>query len=386
MLINSLIDEVNRREAALRIIKSILQKKGRNGFYDLTGLAGGFPILSEDKGLLETYAGPAVFEDAVQTLGKIHLGGEKVLALNRTSSGILASVLALVNHGDGIVHYLPKSPAHPSIPKSADLVGASYLEFDNIDEFRVEENTALVFITGSTMDHEVITKEDFLKVVRISKSKNIPVIVDDASGARLRTIVYKQPRAMDMGADIAITSTDKLMDGPRGGLMSGNEEIMQQIKSKAHQFGLEAQAPLVAAMVRALENLSPEKILKAFSAKHELNSALKKQFSQVKETPTGIMLTPEALKLELENRNMITDLNPKDLAFLFAMILLRDHAIITIPAVGMPGASATIRIDLASNDAEKISTNELVEAFNNSFSKLISILSDDVECKKVLYS
>ena len=74
MLINSLVDEVNRRETALRIIKSILQKDGRDGFYDLTGLAGGFPILTEDQGLLETYAGPAVFEDAVQTLGKIHLG------------------------------------------------------------------------------------------------------------------------------------------------------------------------------------------------------------------------------------------------------------------------------------------------------------------------
>lgn len=136
MLTNSIIDEVNRREAALRIIKSILQKEGRKGFYDLTGLAGGFPILSEDKALLETYAGPAVFDDAVQTMGKIHLGGEKVLALNRTSSGILASVLALVNPGDEVVHYLPKSPAHPSIPRSTELVGASYIEFDNIEELK----------------------------------------------------------------------------------------------------------------------------------------------------------------------------------------------------------------------------------------------------------
>src|SRR5664280_2633836 len=102
MLVNSLADEVNKRDASLRIIKLILQSDGRKGFYDLTGLAGGFPILAEDKALLETYAGPAVFEEAVQTLGKIHLGGEKILALNRTSSGILAAVLALVNEGDEI--------------------------------------------------------------------------------------------------------------------------------------------------------------------------------------------------------------------------------------------------------------------------------------------
>ena len=69
MLVNSLTDEVKKRDASLKIIKSILQSDGRKGFYDLTGLAGGFPILDEDKALLETYAGPAVFEEAIQTLG-----------------------------------------------------------------------------------------------------------------------------------------------------------------------------------------------------------------------------------------------------------------------------------------------------------------------------
>jgi L-seryl-tRNA(Ser) seleniumtransferase len=385
MLINSLVDEVNRREASLRIIKSLLQNNGREGFYDLTGLAGGFPILTEDMGLLETYAGPAVFDDAVQTLGKIHLGGEKILALNRTSSGILAAVLALVEEGEEIVHYLPKSPAHPSIPRSAELVGATYREFDDINEFQVGENTSLVFITGSTMDHEVISKEDFLRVVEISKSREIPVIVDDASGARLRTIVYKQPRAMDMGADISITSTDKLMDGPRGGLMSGKEEIMILVKSKAHQFGLEAQPPLVAGMVRALENLSPERIIEAFGNKHELYDALKDEFKHIKETPTGLMLTPEDLNLELNDRGITTDLSPEDVAFIFAMLLLRNQGIITIPAVGMPGASATIRIDLASKDAARISTNEIFNAFVDTLNQLINIVDDRKTCNSVLY-
>ena len=385
MLINSLIDEVNRRDASLRIIKSILQNNGREGFYDLTGLAGGFPILTEDKALLETYAGPAVFEEAIQTLGKIHLGGEQILALNRTSSGILAAVIALVKEGDEIVHFLPKSPAHPSIPRSAELVGATYMEFEDIKEFEVGENTSLVFITGSTMDHEVITKKDFLRVIKISKSKEIPVIVDDASGARLRTVIYKQPRAMDMGADVTITSTDKLMDGPRGGLMSGKSDIMIKIKSKAHQFGLEAQPPLVAGMVRALENLSPERILEAFGSKHNLYNALKNDFRGVKETPTGIMITPEAINSELIHRGLTTNLNHDDLAYLFAMLLLRNHGIITIPAVGMPGASATIRIDLASNDAERISTQEIVDSFKDTLIQLINIIDDPKVCKSILY-
>ncbi len=385
MLVNSLTDEVNKRDTSLRIIKSILQSDGRKGFYDLTGLAGGFPILNEDKALLETYAGPAVFEEAIQTLGKIHLGGEKILAFNRTSSGILAAVLALVKKGDEIVHFLPKSPAHPSIPRSAELVGASYREFEDINEFEIGGNTSLVFITGSTMDHEVIALKDFLRVIEISKSNKIPVFVDDASGARLRTVVYKQPRAMDIGADITITSTDKLMDGPRGGLMSGKIDIMIQIKTKAHQFGLEAQPPLVAGMVRALENLSPERILEAFINKHDLYESLISNFKGIRETPTGVMLKSEDLKLELNNRGILTDLNHDDLAYLFSMLLLRNHGIITIPAVGMPGTSSTIRIDLASNDAERITIQNIVESFDDTLKELIGIIDDKSACKSVLY-
>ncbi|MDD3985395.1 MAG: TIGR03576 family pyridoxal phosphate-dependent enzyme [Methanobacterium sp.] len=386
MLVNSLFDEVNRRENALKIIKTILKTQGRTKIFDLTGLAGGFPILSEDKDLLETYAGSAVFEDAIQTLGKTHLGGEKILALNRTSSGIFAAIIALVNEGDEIVHYLPKIPSHPSIPRSAELVSATYKEFEDINKFKVGKNTSLVFITGSTMDHDVIAMEDFLKIIEISKTHNIPVFVDDASGARLRTIIYKQPRAMDMGADIVITSTDKLMGGPRGGLMSGKSDIIKQIKLKAHQFGLEAQSPLIARMVRALENLNPEIILQAFINKNDLYTALKNDFKHIKETPTGVMLSPESLKLELKDRDIKTDLTPNDLAFLFSMLLLKNNCIITVPAVGMPGASATIRIDLASKDAERTTNQYIVQSFSEALKELINITDNVNACNMVLYN
>jgi len=96
MLLDSPLQELKRREAALKIIK-LKVKEDRSKLYDLTGLSGGFPVKEEDISLLETYAGPAIFEEKLQPLGIEHLGGEKVLALNRTSSGILATILALVN-------------------------------------------------------------------------------------------------------------------------------------------------------------------------------------------------------------------------------------------------------------------------------------------------
>jgi len=302
MLEYSPLHELKRREAALKIINSKV-KEDRSNLYDLTGLSGGFPVKQEDINLLETYAGPAIFEEKLQPLGVKHLGGEKVLALNRTSSGILATILALVKPGRKVVHFLPQLPTHPSIPRSVDLVNGNYIEFTDTDEFKVTEKTDLVIITGSTMDHKVITEEDFLKIIEVSG--NVPVLVDDASGARLRTIVYKQPRAIDMGAELVITSTDKLMDGPRGGLMSGEAELIDLIKTKSHQFGLEAQPPLIAGMVGALENFKPDRILESRFKKQEVYQALLEDFS-VEETPTGVMILPENVIKELKGKGMDT--------------------------------------------------------------------------------
>lgn len=388
MLLNSPLQESKKREAALNVINSKI-KNNRSDLYDLTGLSGGFPIKQEDINLLETYAGPAIFEVQLQPLGIKHLGGEKVLALNRTSSGLLAAILALVKPDHEVVHFLPQLPSHPSIPRSVKLVKGNYREFTDAEEMQIDENTDLVIITGSTMDHQIITEEDFLKVIKLSQRKNVPVLVDDASGARLRTIIYKQPRALDMGADLVITSTDKLMEGPRGGLMSGKTELIDLIKTKANQFGLEAQPPLIAGMVRSLEKFTPEMILKSQQKKKELYMVLK-EYLTVEETPTGIMLLPEDVVKKLESMDVGTSedetpLNPEEVATILAMILLRDHNIITIPAVGMPGASPTIRMDMASKDAERIDVEYISQAFTESFSKLKKIIVDRQACESILF-
>ena len=52
-----------------------------------------------------------------------------------------------------------------------------------LDEFSIPENTSLVVITGSTMDHQVIDEDEFKKVIQMAHEKDLPVMVDDASGA-----------------------------------------------------------------------------------------------------------------------------------------------------------------------------------------------------------
>ena len=383
MIVDDSLDEVKKRENALSIIKDIVENNGREFLFDLTGLSGGFIASPSELSLLETYVGPAIFEDALQEVGIEHMGGEKVLPLNRTSSGILATILALVAKDSNVVHYLAELPAHPSIPRSCSLVGANYFETDVFDEFTIPDDTSLVVITGSTMDHKVIDEDEFKKVIEMAHERNIPVMVDDASGARLRTVVFNQAKACDLGADIAITSTDKLMPGPRGGLMAGRKELIDEIKVKVHQFGLEAQPPAVLAMLNGIKNFNGENLKKSFERKDRLFDLLEENFSHIQKTPTGVMITPEDLADEIDISH---DLSDNDLAFVFSLILLKDYGIITIPAVGMPGASATIRFDLSTADAFKMDLDDLSQKITSSFDKLVNVIPNEDECKKIVFS
>ena len=383
MIVNNSLDEVKKRESSLKIIKSIIENEGRDSLYDVTGLSGGFIASDEELNLLETYVGPAIFEDELQIVGRKHLGGEKVLAVNRTSSGILASILALVEEGSHVSHFLAEFPAHPSIPRSCAIVGASYDEFIDIDKFTIPENTSLVVVTGSTMDHKVIDEGLFKKVIDMAHENDIPVLVDDASGARLRTAVFNQAKATELGADLVVTSTDKLMPGPRGGLMAGRKDLIDEIKVKANQFGLEAQPPLILAMVNGIRNYTEENLIKAISRKEEFYKLLSEKYEMFEKTPTGVMVSEDSLKDQLDKLNIETELSKKDCCFLWAMVLLKDFGIITIPAVGMPGASATIRIDLSTHDVIDMDLNELYEKVDQSFEEFL-VLSQDVEKSKEL--
>ena len=383
MIVNNSLDEVKKRENALSIIKDIVESKGRDSLFDLTGLSGGFIASPSELSLLETYVGPAIFEDALQEVGINHMGGEKVLPLNRTSSGILATILTVVKKDSNVVHYLAQLPAHPSIPRSCKLVGANYFETDNFDEFSIPDNTSLVVVTGSTMDHKVIDEDEFRQVIEMAHERNIPVMVDDASGARLRTVVFNQKKACDLGADIAITSTDKLMPGPRGGLMAGRSDLIDEIKVKVHQFGLEAQPPAVLAMLNGIKNFNGDNLVKSFTRKDDLFDLLSLKFDNFKKTPTGVMISPEDLSKEISVSHNLSD---NDLAFVFSLILLKDYGIITIPAVGMPGASATIRFDLSTSDAFNLDLNDLSIKIESSFDKLLDVIVDEEKCREIVFS
>ncbi|WP_323736291.1 TIGR03576 family pyridoxal phosphate-dependent enzyme [Methanosphaera sp. ISO3-F5] len=377
------LDEIRKREKGLKIINNKIQTEGIDSLIDLTGLAGGFDITPEDVSLLETYAGPAVFDDQIQKLGIEHLGGEKVLPLNRTTSGIAALIITYVKPGTDIVHFLAEQPGHPSIPRTAKLVGANYIEYTDKDDFIITDNTSLVVITGTTMDYEAISVDDFKFVINKAKEKDILVFVDDASGARLRRAVYNQPRAIDLGADLSVTSTDKLMEGPRGGLMAGSAKLIDEIKLTVNQYGWEAQAPLVVGMIKGLEKYSPDRIKEAYSQKDELISKLNDNDFMPLDTPTGFMFKEEQIK-QVVDEKVSNEFSSDIIATVYSMLLLENYNIITIPSVGMPGASKTVRIDWSSRDSDKLSMDDMVDAIIDTFEKTVDVIKEN-KVEQLLY-
>ena len=102
-------------------------------------------------------------------------------------------------------------------------------------------------------------------------------------------------------------------------------------------------------------------------------------------TPTGVNVSESSLENQLNSLNIETELSQKDCCFLWAMILLRDFGIITIPAVGMPGASASIRFDLSTQDVIDMDLNELYEKIDSSFEEFIEISQDVEKSKEIIF-
>jgi L-seryl-tRNA(Ser) seleniumtransferase len=68
------------------------------------------------------------------------------------------------------------------------------------------------------------------------------------------------------------------------------------------------------------------------------------------------------------------------------MLLLKEEHIVTIPAVSMPGASATVRFDLAANDADRMGINSIYNKIRHSFEILLDVVNDEKTVKNVLFS
>jgi L-seryl-tRNA(Ser) seleniumtransferase len=134
-----------------------------------------------------------------------------------------------------------------------------------------------------------------------------------------------------------------------------------------------------------LEIFDPQRIIESIERKDKLHHQLKKLVKGIEKTPTGVMISEDKLWREVKTPENNLSISKRELATTMAMLLLKEHNIVTIPAVGMPGVTATIRLDMASDDAKNLDDSQIVNAITDSLQKLRKIIFDEEKCLNLLY-
>ncbi len=169
----------------------------------------------------------------------------------------------------------------------------------------------------------------------------VPVFVDDAGGARVGPAVFGQPRTLELGAVAGATGLDKYgVIGPRLGLLAGEADLVGRIRARAVELGLEARPMLYPAVVRSLEQYTPERVRRLVEATHAVGDALEARLGNVVErTPVAAKLQGEAIL----RRTGVEGIVPYEATAALAMLLLRDHGILTVHFAALPpGTSALL--------------------------------------------
>lgn len=354
-ILASPLEESKRRQQAMRLIRNRALASGMGSFYNFTGLHRNYAVEADQIALAEEWTGQAVYWDELVELAREHFGGKAehdVAVFNRATAGIVAACMALVKRESVVLSVTPGSRSHPSISRGATLAGAGLVEVSSlakVEECLSRAQVSLIVVTGVSSELEVMDEDLLMQVIGRGSQRRIPTFIDDAYGARLRPIIYGQPRSLETGADLCITSCDKAgMDGPRAGLMAGRRDLLDRVLARASELGLEARAPLSLGVYGSLRKFDPEVLRREVQLGGRIHAQLSAHFGREKVRKLGLGATiPEDVAWELVQsvRQASGPLRvvPAEVTAGIGMYWLERYGIITVNALGQPGARVSLR-------------------------------------------
>jgi L-seryl-tRNA(Ser) seleniumtransferase len=206
-----------------------------------------------------------------------------------------------------------------------------------------------------------------------------PVFVDDAGGARVGPAVFGQPRTLELGADVGATGLDKYGTvGPRLGLLAGRRELVDRIRARGIELGLEARPMLWGAVVRSLEQYRPERVRELVAATAEVAAALEARGVPVTRTPVAAKLLGRDILERIGGA--ATGLVPIEATAALAMLLLRDQGILTVHFAALPpGTDALLLKFVPPETLERFGgADRFAEAVDASLDELAALAPESV--------
>jgi L-seryl-tRNA(Ser) seleniumtransferase len=155
-----------------------------------------------------------------------------------------------------------------------------------------------------------------------------------------------------------------------------------RIRARGVELGLEARPMLYPAVVRSLEQYRPERVRELVDSTMTLADALEARFPWVARTPVAVKLEGEDILAEAAARAglQVTDcyLVPYEATAALAMLLLRDHGILTVHFAALPpGTSALLLKFLPPETLERFGGPErFAVAVDESLDSLAALVAD----------
>jgi L-seryl-tRNA(Ser) seleniumtransferase len=350
--------------------------------FDFTGLERSLVFPEAKHEDLDDELAPALYAERLTELALAHLGGSTarhdVFVANRTTAALVAAMQVLVRPGSRVVGVSP-SYTHPAAVRAVRLAGG---EFEDGGD---PEGAAFVLLTRLAVTYDVLPLEELERALGFG----VPVFVDDAGGARVGPAVFAQPKTLELGAVAGVTGLDKYgTTGPRLGLLAGERELVQQIRARAVELGLEARPMLYPAVVHSLEQYRPEHVRELVHTTNRLGDALTARLGDwVRRTPVAVRLEGEDILAEAARRSgRGSSLAPIEATAALAMLLLRDHGVLTVHFAALPpGTSALLLKFIAPETLESFGgADAFAAAVDESLEELAGLFAAPEELRALL--
>lgn len=381
-ILRSSVDEARRLRQGQRVAAERVRRLGPASVGVFTGNQREFPLLVEDLDThCEEWVGPGLFAEALREAAIAHLGGQAddgVAVFNRTSAGIIATIAALAEGRDVVSVVPPAGRSHASVIRGCGIARVELHEVQGDRDWQhvlAAVRPALVVITTVTSSLEFLDDAVATEVAAAAKAQGAAVLLDEAYGARMRTVLHDGRASLQLGGDLSITNCDKAgLSGPRSGLMAGRPVLLTRVAAKAAEFGMEARAPIAASALRSIQRFRADDLRAEARSGQALGQALQARLGQalVAISDLGPMIDEDLALHELLRRAGRSAqglaVTPAEATSALGMVLLRDHGILTVNTHGQPGARVSVRLKPTHGAIERVGgMAAVVEAMDAAF-------------------
>ena len=349
-------DEVRRLAQAGRVAADFVAREGIDKIAICTGNLRFYPVAPDDlPELCEEWVGPGLYGEELRQAAIAHMGGdgdEAAAVINRTSAGIVATVLAH-SQGRPVLSLVPRGDrSHASVTRGAKLADVPVIEAHDLPEVKrlmAAHLPALLVITTVTSELAMLPDELIGAATRLAKRAGCVVLLDEAYGARFRPVLHGGAPALSFGADLVITNADKAgLSGPRAGVLCGDPVALVPVQAKASELGMEARAPVAVGAMRSLQGFTPELLIQEAQDGQDLAAALEAALGADRVTRSALgpkVDEQDAMQIVLEMAGISkTARVPAEVTAAVGMLMLKDKGIVTVNTHGQPGGRVSIRL------------------------------------------